>query len=153
MRALTLYQPWASLIALGHKQFETRSWRPGNGRMGEAIAIHAGMTEDREFRKAPMVQEFLGPSPLPKGAVVAAVLLDSVHPTGNGGLPEAIPKPELPHERRFGNYAPGRWAWKLTGLYRLPGPVPHRGAMGLWKLPDDLGRRLLAEWQAHYASQ
>jgi len=27
MKALTLYQPFASLVALGLKQVETRSWR------------------------------------------------------------------------------------------------------------------------------
>ena len=26
MRALSLYQPWASLIVYGHKRIETRSW-------------------------------------------------------------------------------------------------------------------------------
>jgi hypothetical protein len=27
MKALSLHQPWASLIALGVKRIETRSWR------------------------------------------------------------------------------------------------------------------------------
>ena len=45
MKAITLHQPYASLIASGIKTVETRSWRPG-GRLeiiiGERIAIHAG---------------------------------------------------------------------------------------------------------------
>lgn len=38
MKALTLTQPWASLVALGEKRIETRSW--GTSYRGE-LAIHA----------------------------------------------------------------------------------------------------------------
>jgi len=38
MKAITLWQPWASLLACGAKQYETRSW-PTNYR--GPIAIHA----------------------------------------------------------------------------------------------------------------
>lgn len=41
MKAITLYQPWASLVAVGAKPFETRGW--GTSHRGE-LAIHAGMT-------------------------------------------------------------------------------------------------------------
>ena len=44
MRALTLHQPWATLIALGIKTIETRSWPPPAGMLGQTIAIHAGRT-------------------------------------------------------------------------------------------------------------
>ena len=38
MKALSLTQPWAELVVLGEKQWETRSWRTSHrGR----IAIHA----------------------------------------------------------------------------------------------------------------
>ena len=42
MRVLTLHQPWASLVAVGAKCFETRSWRTHY--RGE-LAIHAGALE------------------------------------------------------------------------------------------------------------
>lgn len=42
MKALTVRQPWASLIALGVKTIETRSWRAPKALIGERIAIHAG---------------------------------------------------------------------------------------------------------------
>lgn len=38
MYAITLYQPWASAVVLGLKQYETRSW-PTNAR--GIVAIHA----------------------------------------------------------------------------------------------------------------
>lgn len=42
MKALTIRQPWASLIALGVKHIETRSWRAPQSLIGQTIAIHAG---------------------------------------------------------------------------------------------------------------
>ena len=38
MKALTVYQPWASLIALGEKKIETRSW-PTNYRGPLALVV------------------------------------------------------------------------------------------------------------------
>lgn len=42
MKALTLHQPYASLIARGVKTIETRTWPAPAGLIGERIAIHAG---------------------------------------------------------------------------------------------------------------
>lgn len=41
MKAITLWQPWASLIALGVKTIETRSWGAPRSLIGQRIAIHA----------------------------------------------------------------------------------------------------------------
>ena len=52
MKALTLHQPWASLIACGAKRIETRSWPPPKSLIGKRIAIHAGIGDgaDNEFQ-------------------------------------------------------------------------------------------------------
>ena len=42
MYAITLHQPWASLIALGVKTVETRSWPAPAHLVGQTIAVHAG---------------------------------------------------------------------------------------------------------------
>ena len=41
MKAISLHQPWASLIAVGIKTIETRSWAPPKALIGQRIAIHA----------------------------------------------------------------------------------------------------------------
>ncbi len=48
MKALTILQPWASLIACGAKKIETRSWAT---KYRGPLAIHAGMNDKylREF--------------------------------------------------------------------------------------------------------
>ncbi len=45
MNALTLHQPWASLIALGIKTIETRSWGARHSATGQPLAIHAAKRE------------------------------------------------------------------------------------------------------------
>ena len=47
MRALTLTQPWASLIALLLKTYETRSWRTATTR--GPLLIHASREVDWRF--------------------------------------------------------------------------------------------------------
>jgi hypothetical protein len=49
MKALTIWQPWASLIAIGAKPYEFRSWQPPRSLRGRKLAIHAGA---RQVRKA-----------------------------------------------------------------------------------------------------
>ena len=41
MKAITLTQPWATLVAIGAKRIETRSWRTF---YRGPLAIHAGKT-------------------------------------------------------------------------------------------------------------
>lgn len=41
MKAITVQQPWAQLIAVGAKAFETRAWKTN---YSGPLAIHAGAT-------------------------------------------------------------------------------------------------------------
>lgn len=41
MKALTVWQPWASLIIAGAKPYEFRGWRPPRSMIGQRIIIHA----------------------------------------------------------------------------------------------------------------
>lgn len=101
MKALTLHQPWASLIAFGVKTIETRGWKTT---YRGPLAIHAGLKEpehglkfpggwwvwnDRSLRGQPPAKPYLfdprQPTvmeslvPLPLGAVVATCeLVDCV---------------------------------------------------------------------------
>jgi hypothetical protein len=48
MKAISLWQPWASLIAAGAKPFETRHWAPPRKLIGATIAIHAAKKIDKD---------------------------------------------------------------------------------------------------------
>jgi hypothetical protein len=48
MKAISLWQPWASLIACGAKPYETRHWAPPRDLIGQPIAIHAAKKIDKQ---------------------------------------------------------------------------------------------------------
>lgn len=49
MKALTIWQPWASLIIAGAKPYEFRGWRPPRSIIGQRIVIHAAARQlDRD---------------------------------------------------------------------------------------------------------
>lgn len=141
MKALSLTQPWATLVACGAKQIETRSWAT---RYRGPLAVHAAKGYPkwaREFALEPACYEAFrrrGASELwggqtghPLGAVVALCRLAECIPTSSVnfqalGVPEGL-------ERAFGDYAPGRYAWILRDVKPLPEPIPAKGALGLWE--------------------
>ena len=144
---LTLTQPWASLVIVGAKRIETRSWRtPHRGTM----AIHAAKGFPRwarETREEPEFAAELGPNPLPIGKILGTCRLISCIPTRELQENRVIEVDYLAgcgdfylddRERRFGDYAPGRWAWLLADVKPLPDPAPATGALGLWQWDDDL---------------
>ena len=81
MKCISLWQPWASLMAIGAKRIETRSW-PTNHR--GPLAIHAAKKWTRElaelcrtdpFRSVLESNNIMRPDDLPMGGVVAVVHL------------------------------------------------------------------------------
>ena len=127
MKAITLWQPWASLITEGMKTRETRSWQPPASLVGQRIAIHAAKRPmTNEHLTATVVRELLQlgfgqPSDLPYGAVVCTAVLVRVFPT------EGI---ELDP---YGDYSRGRFAWEFVGLEKLDPPVPAKGHQRFWE--------------------
>ena len=126
MKAITLWQPWASMVAAGEKTVETRCWQtPYRGR----LAIHAAkyvvpnlpqdLRDRAEFVLRQRLDEF------PRGAVVAIVNLYEVVRTEDYN-PSAF-------RRVWGDFAPGRWAWKFTHIVAIDPPIPARGQQGMWE--------------------
>ena len=167
MKALTLMQPWASLVAIGAKGIETRSW---STKYRGPLAIHASKRFGKEeirlcitppflyfLYKAGIVHEGRNwAREIPLGAVIATCDLVEIIPIpffpsryissfklyGMGMYPNeayvpqprdrVIPIPPPEPERSFGNYKPGRYAWILENIQRLPEPIPAKGAQSLW---------------------
>jgi activating signal cointegrator 1 len=134
MKALTLTQPWATLIAIGAKRIETRCWRtPYRG----TLAIHAAKGFPKSARETcndPAFAAELGPDVLPVGAVIATCRLISCLPTRelqSNRLIEVDPTVGCDdfllddRERQFGDYSPGRWAWLLADVRRC-NPIPRK---------------------------
>lgn len=140
MRCITLTQPWATLIAVGAKRFETRSWRTD---YRGPLAIHAakglsGMSNS-EFARIIAQGEFLRAlhsagygliSDLPFGAIIAVVELVDCVPTEQVQVSD--------RERGFGDFSPNRYAWKLENVRPLARPISTPGRLGLWEFDDAL---------------
>ena len=128
--AITLWQPWGTLIADEQKRFETRGW---STQYRGPLLIHAGARSDNQFAGELWLagQMATDPVDMPKGAVVAVANLTAVHRTTSALLREQL----TDDERRVGDFSPGRYAWELENVRRLASPVKCKGALSLW-VPD-----------------
>ena len=136
MRAISLWQPWASAIALGVKRVETRHW---STQYRGALAIHAARRWTHEQKSFAFMEVSLGrlPNLLPLGAVVAVCRLADCVPTEDlmaGRIQYGI----NPVERIYGNYDPGRFGWLLEDIRPLPEPITFKGGQSFFTVPDDL---------------
>lgn len=130
MRAITLHQPWATLVAIGAKEYETRSWSTNHR---GPLAIHAAKTEDHldlanenpYMREALREYGYRSIMQLPLGKVLAVVELGDCFPVEEMRVLEEV-------EKAFGDFSAGRFAWELRVTWRYPSPIPARGRQGLW---------------------
>jgi hypothetical protein len=60
MKALTVWQPWATLIAISAKPYEFRGWKPPQSLVGQRIAIHAGARPVRRAEVHALVRALKG---------------------------------------------------------------------------------------------
>ena len=135
MNAITLHQPWASLVALGRKTIETRSWRPPWDAIGEPLAIHAalvrpGSESSLSAGQLVRLEQIFGADwreTLPRGKVVCIADLDSIQKI------EWNTVVRNSDNRLFGDYTLGRWMWWLKNVRPVDPPQPARGWQSVWK--------------------
>jgi hypothetical protein len=135
MKAISLWQPWASLIMVDAKRYETRSWATAHR---GPLLIHAaktrrGIAEASESLRHEVWERFAFEE-LPFGALIGVVQLVEVlateGPTVRGMLQAR------PQEAIFGNFEPGRFAWELRSVRAFAQPIPYRGQQGLFEVPE-----------------
>ncbi|WP_339189755.1 ASCH domain-containing protein [Paenibacillus sp. FSL P2-0121] len=137
MKSITIIQPWATLIALREKRFETRSWATKH--RGE-LAIHAGKKIDKDACEVPEIKAALArhgytANILPTGAVVATATMVFPHEVEEDkDCIAVLSNDEIVQgdEIWFGDFSKGRFAWELANVQRLPDPILAKGQQGLW---------------------
>ena len=158
MKAIALYQPWATLAALGIKRIETRSWKPPGALIGQRIAIHAGARRPtgKDMEILSWVAEGRDSLPpddaYPLGCILATVKLVSVWRveklTHDGTMAVASDSagqvlyfPTDP----YGDFSWGRYLWELDNVERIDPPLPAKGGQRVWEweAPPDF------EWYAN----
>ena len=110
--ALTIKQPWASLIVHGVKNVENRSWAT---RYRGPIWVHAGAHHDHSRQATTLLRRYSADMVFPTRAVVGSVTIS-----------DCIRDHDSDWADR--NY----WHWILTDPEPLAAPIPARGAQGLW---------------------
>lgn len=147
MKALSIHQPWAQLVVIGAKQYETRKWKTSHrGR----VLIHAArkfMEPARslmmigQFNKALSPVGFKSPTDLPLGGFVGVATIEDCIETARLRHEDAISK----DEDAFGDFRPGRWAWRLSDPQMFKTPINYQGSLGLFDVPEERLRDAL-EW-------
>lgn len=147
MKALTLWQPWATLVALGHKTLETRSW---STEYRGPLAIHAGKATSQLYlhREYPYTQYLADyRQRFPLGCVVAICNLVDVWEMPNSGewvLHRVLSSTDM----ELGNSSHGRYGWRLEDIIAVDPPVEARGRQQLWNWDSPLQALLLRQWEA-----
>lgn len=146
MKALSLTQPWASAVALGVKQWETRSWPT---RFRGEVCIHAAKGFPRWAKDFASTELTLGrlPARLPLGAIICVCELTECRQT------ETVAPEVSAIERLYGDYSPGRYAFKLENVRVLTEPVPARGALGFWAVEWDEAVAVTRQFKAITGAQ
>ncbi|WP_020121820.1 ASCH domain-containing protein [Streptomyces canus] len=132
VRALTIRQPWAALIACGVKPVENRSW-PLPASFSGPLLIHAGMRDDadgwRALRAEPRSTDRTT-AQVDYGAIIAVAMNVTCH-RDTGCCRD-----------RWGE--PGVWHWVLDDVRRLPEPISATGRLKLWTPEPEAASAALA---------
>lgn len=149
MKAISIWQPHASLLMLGLKPFETRGWPVPRSILGTRVAIHAAKADGdlREIEKYLLGRQagseadesieayvravsgcgFATLADLPRGCILGTVVLS-----------ECVPTQAAENHKNFGDFSPGRFAWRASDPVLLPAPAPFRGMQGFFDVPSAL---------------
>lgn len=150
MKALTIWQPWASLIMAGFKPYEFRGWPAPRYVIGQRIVIHAGTrmmkkTEVSDILRQFEVGEFMGGMKADAITILEDVLMDRRRLPLSAGLGTVrLGEPKQSHElwpEQFKGYSDSdraevsNWAWPVTEIEHFTPVVPIKGHQGFWNWP------------------
>lgn len=157
MKALTIWQPWASLITTGAKPYEFRGWRPPRSIIGQRIVIHAAARKIDRMETDAMLQILHHRDKYPETAAEMCLKPDLAMPVLAAAL-----RGELPMARGIGSAVVGEprlgtdiaaefgvprandsdrdehanWGWPMLDIHPWPTTIPCKGAQGLWNWPS-----------------
>lgn len=124
MKALSLWQPWASLMADGRKLIETRSWPPPVWLIGQNYAIHATMKVDSDA----CVDFGYDPLTIPRGCIVSIHRLEKFVKFDENSRRD--------YGDAYGDFEMGRYGWFSPLVLKLKKPIAVKGHQGLFDWPE-----------------
>lgn len=124
MKALSIKQPWANLIADGKKGVEIRTWAT---KYEGPLYIHTGKTVDKQG-----VHYFPAVSTQPRGVLLAtAYLTMCVHYDSISYITD-----KDIHLNPVDWFKDGLFGWLLVDVEKLKNPVPYKGQLGLFEVSE-----------------
>jgi hypothetical protein len=152
--ALTVYQPWASLIAIRAKPYEFRG-RPAPGWVrGRRIAIHASARPVKPKEVDTLIASLRSDDGFGTGLIVAPALdfllrlqadhfsIPLAHVVCTALMGASVPAEEI--AREYPSFVGDSdridhqiYGWPLTQIEELKPPVPARGQQGFWRWTVD----------------
>lgn len=149
-RVISLWQPWASLIAFGEKNLETRSKKCSFKNYRGEVLIHAAKHIDIEACKEKHIRDALArhgvtvPSELPTGCIIAktdiverGMVAINHEPINKSALIQFMVSEAIvvhTNEYHFGDYSEDRTILKLKDTVKLKDAIQARGMQGLWRI-------------------
>lgn len=153
VKAISLKEPWATVMAAGLKTIETRSW---STKYRGPLLICAAKRQVKanvvtffesllmgdevgEGGTARQVLDHLVGADVPTGWIDWAMVAESLNHGHAVALVDLVdclatgPNDWPPEEAPYGDYSPGRFGWITTGLRRLK-PFPVTGRLGLFNV-------------------
>jgi PAS domain S-box-containing protein len=138
IRAFSVKQPWASLLAAGVKRFEVGTWAP---RKPGLFIVHAssgkadGIRERRAeplFRKALCRARLADEKAWPRSAFVGLVDITRMI------APEDDRPEDVTGMDEYLGGGDGVFLWEVGRRWVFPAPVPCHGKLNLWRPPEAL---------------
>lgn len=130
MKALTIKQPWASLIVGGYKQYEFRSWKTNyRGK----ILIHAGLSVEKDvINKFDNYNlDYENGAIIGEAEIVDCILVDEWFDNELRKVNNEV----------YGNDHIGQYAWKLENIKKYNNPIYLKGKLGLWNYEGDFNEK------------
>ena len=154
--ALTVWQPWATLIALGAKPYEFRGWHAPASIIGRRIGIHAGARPPKKSEIADLITRLRSDKAWSTALFPekALKILERAHTS-----PGILPLSHMVATAVLGGPRAGRsvasefggdvndsdrmdhcnWAWPMLDVQPFEPPIEAKGAQGFWRwtIPHD----------------
>ncbi len=128
MKAISVRQPWASLISEGAKTVEVRSWKTN---YRGPLLICSSARQDDSFEKFDEVT-------CPLGVALCVVELEEIVQMTRDHAMSAYPLENMQQERE--DVPDGQYAWILKTPLMLEAPFPVKGKLNLFEveLPPEI---------------
>lgn len=117
MKTISLKQPWASLVAIGKKTIETRTWKTD---YQGPLLIVSSKTIDKNFHLSNLAEVLFE---IPFGKALAVVSLVNCRPMRKED-----------EEAAMCPFNPDLYVWILKDIRRIKKPFPVKGQLGIYEV-------------------